>query len=85
MSQWDKLIDDILGLNPNLRFEQLYKALIKVGYSASQPRNGSSHYTFRKKECMPITLPRQSPMNRAYIELVAEVVRTYLEEDGIRG
>lgn len=34
---------------------------------------------------MPITLPKQSPMNRAYIELVAEAVHTYLEEDETHG
>ena len=85
MSQWDKLISDIFRIDPNLRFEQLYKALKKIGYSVSQPRNGSSHYTFRKEGCMPITLPKQSPMNRAYIELVAEAVRAYLKEDEIHG
>jgi len=81
LSQWDKLIADILRTDPNLRFESLYKALIKIGYTVNQPRGGSSHYTFRKEGCMPITLPKQSPINRAYIELVAEAVRTYLEED----
>lgn len=81
MSQWDKLIADILCMNPNLRFEQLFKALITIGYLVTQPRNGSSHYTFRKEGCMPIMLPKQSPMNRAYIKLVAEAVRAYLEED----
>lgn len=34
---------------------------------------------------MPITLPRQTPINRAYIELVAETVRAYLEEDETHG
>lgn len=84
MSQWDKLIADILSQNPNLRFETLYKALIKIGYTASQPKGGGSHYTFRKAGCMPITLPKQAPLNRAYLELVAEAVRAYLEEDETR-
>ncbi len=79
MSQWDKLITEILRANPNLRFDQLYKALVKIGYAANQPKGGSSHYTFRKSGYMPITIPRQTPINRAYIELVAEVVRAYLE------
>lgn len=80
MSQWEKLITDILRSDPNLRFQQLCKALVKVGYEETQPRGGSSHYTFRKEGCMPITIPRQVPMNRAYIELVAQAVRAYLEE-----
>ncbi len=82
MGQWDKLIADILALNPNLRFEELSKALCRVGYTMNQPKGGSSHYTFRKQGCMPVTLPKQSTMNKAYIELVAEAVQQYLDEEG---
>ena len=81
MSQWDKLIAQILSENKNLRFEDLKKALLKIGYAMEQPRGGSSHFTFRKAGCPPITIPQQQPINRAYIELVAEAVRQYLEED----
>lgn len=81
MSQWDKLIAQILSENKNLRFEDLKKALLKIGYAMEQPRGGSSHFTFRKAGCPPITIPKQQPINRAYIELVAEAVRQYLEED----
>lgn len=81
MSQWDQLIAEILAENKNLRFEDLKKALLKIGYTMDQPRGGSSHYTFRKPGCMPITIPKQQPMNRAYIVLVAAAVRQYLKED----
>ena len=81
MSQWDKLVASILAESKNLRFEELAKALIKIGYTMEQPRGGSSHYTFRKAGCVPITIPKQNPMNKAYIELVADAVRQYLEED----
>ncbi len=81
MSQWDKLVASILAESKNLRFEELAKALIKIGYTMEQPRGGSSHYTFRKAGCFPITIPKQNPMNKAYIELVADAVRQYLEED----
>lgn len=81
MSQWDKLVADILSRNKNLRFEELAKALIKIGYTMEQPRGGSSHYTFRKAGCFPITIPKQTPMNKVYIELVSDAVRQYLEED----
>ena len=80
MSQWEKLILDIISEDPGLRFEDLCKALEKMGYTSRQPRSGSSHYVFRKTGCTPITLPRHYPMNRAYIAMVAEAVRTYLEE-----
>ena len=81
MSQWDKLIDEILKEDPHLRFEDLCKALEKMGYKARQPRGGSSHYTFRKAGCMPITIPKHYPINKAYIALVADIVRDYLEEE----
>lgn len=81
MSQLEKLIADILSLNPNLRFEQLYKLLIDLGYTVKQPRGGSSHYTFRKEGCTPITIPNHGPLKRVYIELVADAIRAYYEED----
>ena len=80
LSQWDKLIEDILRKSPSLRFEDLAKALVKIGYEEHQPKGGSSHYTFRTKGCMPVTIPKHRPLKKAYIELVAEAVRVYLEE-----
>ena len=84
MSQWDKLVAEILAKEPDLRFEDLYKALIKMGYTPTQPGGGSSHYTFRKAGCTPITLPRHVPMKKIYINLVSEAVKAYLEveQDG---
>ncbi len=81
MSQWDKLIDEILREDAALRFEDLCKALERMGYTARQPNGGSSHYTFRKAGCMPVTIPKHYPINKAYIAMVAEVVREYLESE----
>ena len=81
MSKWEKLISEILKGNKDLRFEDLAKALIKIGYTQHQSKGGSSHYTFRKKGCMPVTLPKHVPMNKAYIELVKETVSEYLKEE----
>lgn len=80
MSQWDKLVKDILNKSPNLRFDDLAKALYKMGYESNQPKGGSSHFTFRKAGCIPITIPKHYPMKKAYIELVSEAVRVYFEE-----
>jgi len=81
LSQWDKLIEEILKLNRNLRFNDLAKALEKMGYIMKQPKGGSSHYTFRKKNCMPITLPKSKDpqMDVVYIRIVRDVVADYLE------
>ena len=81
MSQWNKLIDDILKQNKNLRFDDLAKALIKIEYTENQPKGGSSHYTFRKNGKTPITIPKQTPMNKAYIEAVRDAVLEYESEE----
>lgn len=64
MSTWEKLIREILKGNRDLRFEDLAKALVKMGYVQHQPKGGSSHYTFRKKGCMPITIPKHVPLKK---------------------
>lgn len=81
MSQWEKLIAEILRKDASLRFDDLYKALVKMGYTPSQPKGGGSHYTFRKAGCVPITLPKHTPIKTAYINLVSDTVRAYLKEE----
>ena len=82
MSRWNKLIDEILKLNKNLRFKELSKALIKMGYTQTQPKGGSSHYTFRKTGKHPITIPKSTPINKVYIEMVRNaILELETEED----
>lgn len=40
------------------------------------PRSGSSHYTFRKSGCQPITIPKHEPVKRIYVEMVKKVVES---------
>lgn len=54
MSKWDKLILKINTLSRELRFSELRKVMESYGYVMNSPKGGSSHYTFRKKGCMPI-------------------------------
>jgi len=74
LSKWNKLIDEILLLNKNLRFTDLAKALKKIGYTQNQPKSGSSHYTFRKAGKLPITIPKSTLMNKVYIEMVRNAI-----------
>lgn len=57
MSQWDKLLDRICSLSKDLRFNELRRVLESYGYEMKSPKGESSHYTFRKSDCMPITIP----------------------------
>ena len=64
MSKWDKLITRICNLSKDLRFDELRKVLESYGYEMNAPRNASSHYTFRKQGCMPITIPKHEPIKK---------------------
>jgi hypothetical protein len=74
MGKFDKLIDEIKQRNKNLRFEQLAKALIRIGYTQSQPRGGSSHYKFLKSGKPTIVIPKITPSIAVYLEMVREAV-----------
>ena len=76
MSKWNKLIARICNLSKDLRFDELRKVLESYGYVMNAPKGGSSHYTFRKAGCQPITIPKHEPIKKAYVELVKHVVES---------
>lgn len=79
MSKWEKLLTRLQSLDAGLRFEELRKILEYYGYVMCSPRSGSSHCTFRKEGCNPITIPVHKPIKKVYIQLVKQVVES--EED----
>ena len=79
MSKWDKLINEILSLSKDMRFDQLKRVLESYGYKGERPRKGSSHWTFRKAQKMPITIPDHNPVKKVYVEMVRDII---LEETG---
>ena len=81
MSKWDKLLTRICSLSQNLRFDELRKVLESYGYKMNVPRSGSSHYTFRKSGCQPITIPKHEPIKKVYVELVRQVVESEARND----
>ena len=80
MSSWDKLLARIQSLSKDLRFEELKRVLEEYGYTMKMPRSGSSHATFRKPGCAPITIPRHEPIKRIYVEMVREVVESEVDQ-----
>lgn len=80
MSQFDKLINEILSLSKDLRFDEVRKVLEYFGYTMNTPRGGSSHYTFRKEGCMPITIPKHEPIKKVYVKMVKEIVEAELHD-----
>ena len=76
MSKWEKLLMRIRTLSKDMRFDELRKVLEAYGYETKAPSSGSSHYTFRKSECAPITIPKDEPIKKAYVEMVKDVVES---------
>ena len=81
MSKWDKLLTRIQSLSKDMRFEELRKVLESCGYTMGQPHGGSSHCTFRKPGCMPITIPMHEPIKTVYVQMVKEIVESEAENN----
>ena len=81
MSKWDKLLARICTLSKDIRFDELCKVLEICGYEMNAPRSGSSHYTFRKKGCKPITIPKHESIKKVYIEMVKQIVESEERND----
>ena len=56
--------------------DELRKVLESYGYEMRQPNGGSSHCTFRKPGCAPITIPMHEPIKKVYVMMVKEVVES---------
>ena len=74
MSKWDKLLNKILSLSKDMRFQELKRVLEYYGYQMTAPSSGSSHYTFRKPGKNPITIPKHEPIKKIYVEMVRKIV-----------
>lgn len=76
MSKWNKLLERICSLSNDIRFEELKKILESYGYEMRGTSGGSSHFTFRKQGCAPITIPKHEPIKKTYVILVKEIIES---------
>ena len=76
MSKWDKLLRKICTLSAEVRFDELKRILESLGYTMFAPRSGSSHYTFRKDGCPPITVPKHEPIKKVYVRMVKDLIES---------
>ncbi|MCD7724643.1 MAG: type II toxin-antitoxin system HicA family toxin [Clostridiales bacterium] len=81
MAKWDKLLARICSLSKDFRFDELRKVLESYGYEMKAPKGGSSHYTFRKEGCQPITIPKHEPIKKVYVEMVKQIVESEAKND----
>lgn len=73
MTRWDKLLERVVDLSNDLRFEEVERLLRSYGYSLGKT-TGGSHYVFRKAGAAPICIPRKNPVKKTYVELLRRVV-----------
>lgn len=76
MSRWLKLLERVCSLSNDIRFEELKKILESYGYVMKGTSGGSSHFTFRKQGCAPITIPKHEPIKKTYIIMVKEIIES---------
>ncbi len=74
MSKWDKLLGKIKSLSKDMRFSELQRILESYGYEMKGTSSGSSHFTFRKTDCAPITIPKHEPIKTVYVKMVKEII-----------
>jgi len=73
--QLKKLLERIRRQPKSVRFDEVARVLKSMGYEKRQPQSGSSHWTFRKKGCMPITIPKHEPyVKEVYVKMVIKVL-----------
>ena len=68
-------------LSKDFRFDELRKVLESYGYKMNTPNSGSSHFTFRKPGCQPITIPKHEPIKKVYVEMVKQIVESEASND----
>ena len=76
MSKFDKLLERILSMDNNMRFDELRKVLESFGYTMKGSGSGGSHKTFRKPGKSPITIPTHDPINISYVAMVRKIVES---------
>ena len=75
VSKWEKLLARIQHNPKSVRCDEAAKILEHMGYHRSQPKRGSSHWTFRKPGTAPITIPKHEPyVKEVYIRIIMDVL-----------
>ena len=78
MSKKDKLIDVIKNNPKNVKFEDLKKILLHIGYKAIN--RGGSHYVFTKKDRTSLTIPYKRPVKIIYVKQVIQIIEEEHDE-----
>ncbi len=76
MSKREKLIQKILKGKSDISPDEAVKLLESFGYIGTSPKGGSSHITFRKLDCLSVTIVlTQNPLKPYMIEKLQAVLK----------
>ena len=70
----------LLKLGHDIRFEEIVKVMKEYGYEITQPKGGSSHYSFVKSGCNRIVIPRHKPIKKVYVKMIKKVIEEEMKE-----
>ncbi len=76
MTKLDKLLFAVMDKRREIRYSEIVKVLLKLGYVERQGKG--SHTVFSHQKYTTITLPRNNPVKRCYVEQVRTVLARYL-------
>lgn len=83
MSKLEKLLEKIKNNPKSVRFAELDRILTIAGFVRRQPKGGSSHYVYQRRDkilCVPF---RQPYILRVYVELAIELIDDcVIEQEG---
>lgn len=69
-----KLAEKVLRNPKDVDFADLQRLLEGFGFTCRPPGSGSSHYVFRKTGSMPISVPKEKPVNKTYVKQVVKLL-----------
>ncbi len=79
MSKFEKELARLRQNPKNVRYEELEKILLKIGFSKRQ--SGTSHVVFRKDDII-LTVPVKKPfLKLIYVKKALEVIERIMEFD----
>ncbi len=74
MTKKEKLLSKIKNNPKNIRFEEIDKILLDLGFERFQPSKGSSHYTYILEKHR-LTIPYKKPFVKViYIKKAIEII-----------
>ena len=79
MSKLEKLIEKLLSLPKEMRYDELKSILERFGFEGNEV--GSSHITYRKNGYPNITIPRHGSIKKTYIKMVKDVIMEVIEDE----